>query len=454
MRVSGRCFSGGAPLLGDPAVARRVLCYARSVAEPLGAGQEIEQTLRLARQATELRIARYRVWFFSVLLIVSTWATVALGGLHRGLVPFVGPLLFAPVLVYALLFQRYLNRRAAARRSIEPWLVYTSIVIDVLAIVLHFVLEPRDGMGHLVLTHVVAPCLMLLNVVNLLRNDVRASLVCAAASAAVVVPLYLLAEPFNPVIAMFPAGLALIGLLGVAAARQTRRSLDVFARLQLLKRYLPPQAVERVLTDDADDALSLGGRLVNVTLLAADLRGFTSLSEKLAPDEVVRQLNAYHGAMLHEVNLHGGVLDKFIGDGTLVIFGLPEGAGDGPADCGATAAVACARDMLRALERHNEERARQGQAPLRMGIGVHTGAVVAGNIGAPGQRLEFTVIGDAVNTASRLEGLTKEAGTPLLISAETAARLPAAEGLHELTPMRAKGKETILRVFGIAGQAA
>jgi len=295
--------------------------------------------------------------------------------------------------------------------------------------------------------HVATPTFLLVLVAHLLRSDGRVSLLGGVTAALLIPPILLQHEPPNPFIFGLSLGAVLVGLMGWATAQQTRRNLETFARLQLLRRYLSPQAVERVMLDHPDAALSLGGRLVTVTLLATDLRGFTAMSEKLAPGEVVAQLNAYHGAMLAEVRKHGGVLDKFIGDGALVIFGLPIGPVEAPADCGASAAVACAKDMLAALARHNAERAKKAQDPLRMGLGVHTGPVVAGNIGAPGERLEFTVIGDAVNTAARLESLTKEANTPLLISSETADRLGDAKGLRELEPMHAKGKETALRVF-------
>jgi len=184
--------------------------------------------------------------------------------------------------------------------------------------------------------------------------------------------------------------------------------------------------------------------LMMATLLSSFMR-YSDRFAILSPEEVVRQLNTYHGTMLEQVERHGGTLDKFIRDGAQVVFGL--GAQDAPGtDHGAGAALACARDMLRALERLNGERVSAGLPPLRMGIGLHTGLVVAGNIGVPGVRLEFTVIGDAVNTAARLEGLTKEAGVPVLISAQTATRLGAA-ALRELPAMRVRGKDEPMRLF-------
>jgi class 3 adenylate cyclase len=408
-----------------------------------GATQEIEETLQLARQAAELQIARYRVWTFGFVFAISSLVTLFA---HRGQLGafWIGPALWGALAAYALAWQRWIDRHGASNR-----LAYLSIVVDVVGVAIVFSRIPNNAYGTLLVVHVAIPTFLLVQICHLLRSDGRASMLAGFLVAVLMLPVFLLHEPPNPYIFCLPLGAVLVGLIGAATARQTRRNLETFARLQLLRRYLPQQAVERVMRDDPDAALSLGGRSLTLTLLSTDLRGFTALSEKLAPDEVVRQLNAYHGTMLAAVERHGGALDKFIGDGALVVFGLPIGPVEAPPDCGAAAAVACAKDMLAALERHNADRQRDGQGPLRMGIGVHTGPVVAGNIGAPGKRLEFTVIGDAVNTAARLEGLTKEAGTPLLISAETVARLPNAGGLSELAPMRAKGKEELLRVFGV-----
>lgn len=406
-----------------------------------GAAQGIEQTLQLARQAAERQIARYRVWVFSFVFAIS--AGVGLAVLHNTAAELLrGPALWGAMAGYAIALKLWIDRHGASER-----LAFLSIAVDLGGVGVLFMLAPHDALGSIVVLHVTVPTFLLVQISHLLRSNVRASILGGVLAALLIPPVLLQREPPNAFIFGLSLGALLVGLIGAATARQTRRNLETFARLQLLRRYLSPQAVERVMRENSDAALALGGRLATVTILAADLRGFTSMSEKLTPDQVVSQLNAYHGTMLGEVRKHGGVLDKFIGDGTLVIFGLPLGLQQAAPDCGAAAAVACARDMLAALDRHNAERAKDAHEPLRMGIGVHTGPVIAGNIGAPGERLEFTVIGDAVNTASRLEGLTKEAHTPLLISAETVARLPTSIGLRELDPMHAKGKEALLRVF-------
>lgn len=138
------------------------------------------------------------------------------------------------------------------------------------------------------------------------------------------------------------------------------------------------------------------------------------------------------------------MLDKFIGDGMLVVFGL-----QGDDDHGAAAAVACASDMLTALEALNATRKERELAPLRAGVGIHTGPVVAGSIGAA-DRMEYTVIGDTVNTAARLEGLTKEAGVQVLLTSATAQHLPSQNGLKPLPPMSARGKQLALDVFTLS----
>jgi class 3 adenylate cyclase len=402
---------------------------------------EVEQTLRLARDAIEADIARYRAWVFASVVVVQVALHAA--GVSDTWVP---PLFFLGAVGYAALVRAYL-----VRVGNPPPLAVVTLVLD-MAIgvsvfhVVHAVASsaarPYDPTFP---TYIAGPALLLTILMNTLRNSVASSV-----AAAIVAPLAFFAT-LVPIVGFTPAQvpvsvvLVVAGLIGVAAARQARKNLDRFARLSLLRRYLSAEAVERVMREDPDAALAPGGRLVTVTMLAADLRGFTAMAEKLAPADVMRQLNAYHAAMIGVIERHGGAIDKFIGDGTLVVFGLT-----GEAEAAATAAVACAAEMLETLAAHNAERARSGAAPLAMGIGVHTGPVVAGNLGVAGGRIEFTVIGDAVNTASRLEGHTKQAGTPVVVSGTTAALLADASVLRELSPVSLRGKERALTVFGLA----
>jgi adenylate cyclase len=409
------------------------------------ASREIEQTLRLAHDAAERQIAHYRVFTFVALSIVATFVSALMAVMAHEMT-IVPTAYFGACAAYAVVAQRFVRRVGAHDRTI-----YTTLVLDCVAITaifpLMFHINPANAPRFA--THLAAPGLALILFVNALRGHRVASLVGAATASVLVMAVLVPLEGFHPSQVAVALGFWVFGAVGVASARQGRRNLDSFARLHLLRRYLSPAAVERVMREHPDAALALGGRLSTVTLLSADLRGFTAMSEQLTPDEVVRQLNAFHGAMLEEIDRHGGLLDKFIGDGILAVFGLDaEGAGASE-DAGARSGVACARAMLAALTRHNEDRHRRGEPPLRMGIGVHTGPVVAGNIGAPGRRLEFTVIGDAVNTASRLEGLTKDAGTPLLVSAATVTLLGDEHRLTELAPMTARGKVTSLRVYAM-----
>ncbi len=211
-----------------------------------------------------------------------------------------------------------------------------------------------------------------------------------------------------------------------------------------LARYFSPNLVEELAGQDRP----LGAvRRQDVAVLFADIQGFTGISETLPPEAVVDLLRSFHERMETAVFAHDGTLDKYIGDGLMATFGTPA-----PGDFDATNALLAARRMLAELDALNAERLAAGEPALRISIGIHYGPVVQGDIGG-GRRLEFTVLGDTVNVASRLEAMTRELGTPLAISGDMVERLcaetadPELEGLVESEPQAIRGREAKLELW-------
>lgn len=212
-----------------------------------------------------------------------------------------------------------------------------------------------------------------------------------------------------------------------------------------MSRYMSKEIADQLLSAGE---LELGGKEQKVTVMFSDVRNFTSIAEALGPRETVSLLNEYFTEMVDVIFQHGGILDKYMGDGIMSLFGAPL---VGPND--ADNAVAVADAMMQRLVGLNERRVAAGQVALEIGVGFNTGPTVIGNIGSV-RRLDYTVIGDTVNLASRLESATKQYGAKILLSEMTVRELRRPATLREVDLIRVKGKDRPVAVYESLGYRA
>lgn len=203
--------------------------------------------------------------------------------------------------------------------------------------------------------------------------------------------------------------------------------------------YVSPQILKEIMSGNLSQ--ELGGASKNVCVLFSDIRNFTTYCENKSPQEVISLLNEYFTEMTIAIHKHGGTVDKFIGDGIMAFFGAPQAL-----ECAERSALETAQDMLVNLQRFNERLASRGIPPFKIGIGLNSGTVVIGHVGSA-SRHEYTAVGDVVNTASRIEGLTKELGYPILCSRTVAEPVGFAGGLVDLGKHAIKG-HTDVQVYG------
>ncbi len=213
----------------------------------------------------------------------------------------------------------------------------------------------------------------------------------------------------------------------------------------LFSLYVTPEVAEHAIQYGAE----LGGQLADVSVLFSDIRGFTAMTEKMAPEALIALLNRYFDAMSEAVIAEGGLINKFGGDSLLAVFGTPLN----PARDHAAQSVRAAQGMLAALDIFNADQAARGEPTLRIGVGVASGAVVAGNVGSE-ERLEYTVIGDTVNLASRLQTMTKDLGAPLLMSESTVRQLADRASYVAIGQVDVRGKQAPVSVYTLKGGEA
>lgn len=213
----------------------------------------------------------------------------------------------------------------------------------------------------------------------------------------------------------------------------------------LFQHYVSPRVVEEVVQNP--EALELGGEEVEGTVFFSDIEGFTSVAEQLSPPALVQHLNEYFGVATEAVLDHRAMVDKYIGDAIMAVFGTPVRQPDH-----AVQACLAALEMEAAVEAHYAAGNEDGPPPFRSRIGIHTGHIVVGNIGTK-RRADYTAIGDAVNVAARLEGANKLYGTRIIISEATYDEASSAVAVRELDRLRVPGKEKPIRIYEVMDRA-
>ena len=210
-----------------------------------------------------------------------------------------------------------------------------------------------------------------------------------------------------------------------------------------MSRYMDPELADQLMTADGNDADIMGGKQSVGTVLFSDARSFTTITEELGAQGTVKLLNDYFTIMVDCITDEGGMLDKFIGDAMMCIFGTPVPHDDDP-----DRAVRAAIRMMTDLKVFNDKRSTEGKMPIDHGMGINTDSIVSGNIGSP-KRMDYTVIGDGVNLAARIESACKQYGAHILISEFTYNAVKATYRTRQVDYVIVKGKTEPVGVYEV-----
>ncbi|MCE9600397.1 MAG: adenylate/guanylate cyclase domain-containing protein [Spirochaetia bacterium] len=226
-------------------------------------------------------------------------------------------------------------------------------------------------------------------------------------------------------------------------ARETvKKAVNLEKDKAQMQRYFSPGIADKITAED-ENFLKPGGTRSLIAVMFCDLRGFTKLSETLTPEEVVELLSSYHSRMVEVIFRHNGTLDKYIGDAIMATFGTPN-----PTRDDAENAIRAALDMRKALEDFNTEQRLRNRMELAQGIAINFGEAIVGNIGTR-ERLEYTVIGDTVNIASRMESLCKEFEADIVVSGSLRERTVGPYNFESLGDISLRGRDKAVHVFKV-----
>jgi adenylate cyclase len=381
---------------------------------------EEEQVLSEHALAAERVIAILRL-VFQVMRGVSYPLTLTLLGLPIGAQ---SPLRYAAIIVYtfacvAHLAGIYRVKKPSPTASVRAPLVMITLDFGYLA-VMGYTAQPLELGQQPAIAAVFCMVLLMFAALRMRLIHVIYSAVWAVGlygfSVAITVSRGFAFEPIPFVFTL--VSLLVVSGLVVYLSRRIRAMFDTLRMREHLRRFLPKAVADRI---EKQKMRALDPVKREVTVLFSDIRDFTAMSEVMDPQAVLKLLDDYFGRMSQVVQARGGTVGKFIGDGMLCFWGVPEDDAEHAAH-----AVQAALDMRAVMEELNRERANRGEAALRIGVGIHTGPVAAGELGGKGEGLhEYTVIGDSVNLASRIEGLTKLHQVDILVSELTWQQLNA-----------------------------
>ncbi|HKI99227.1 MAG TPA: adenylate/guanylate cyclase domain-containing protein [bacterium] len=371
----------------------------------------LQETLQHKEMEAERRINGFRIAIGIVAMLTAAVEVAAVGRPREAVLLLVGFVPFFAAYCWAMY-------RFTTPGVYRPRLKYVSITIDWLLVLLVFTGMEADGamarfFGPEGQGAAVVMLLLLLVALSALRHSPGAILYAAALTLAgsVWAALYLGHSAFLASHSVLVV--VLLSALVLYHSLDVRRLVIRLQQREALTRFLPREVIQSI--DRGELSLELGGEERRVTLLLTDIRGFTTLAEHMPPGELIDLLNAYLTRMSAVIFRWGGTLDKFIGDAILAVFGAPVSHEDD-----AVRAVRAALQMSETLAELNLDLAARGLPVLRTGTALHTGMVVAGNVGST-ERMEYTVIGDTVNLVARVEELNKTYGTDLLMTEQTHA---------------------------------